>query len=122
MPAHAGVTASLFTTAVRSILDQTVRDIELLVMLDGVPAGPLDTQARRAEREDSRVRVFRHATGEGIAASLNDLVAHGHGELIARMDADDVSLPDRLRQQADFLQGHPDVFILGTFAEEINER
>jgi glycosyltransferase EpsE len=121
IPVHDGVPAPLFAAAVLSILDQTERDLELLVMLDGVAVDALSAEARRAEAEDSRVRVFRHAEREGIAASLNDLIAEARGRFIARMDADDVSHPERLREQAEFLKVNPEVSILGVFAEEVDE-
>ena len=83
--------------AVESILAQTQRDFELLAIDDGSRDGSaaiLDAYARR----DPRVRVVRRPHA-GLVATLNEGLALARGELIARMDADDVALPDRLERQ-----------------------
>lgn len=98
--------------AVESILDQTLSDFEFLIMDDGstddVPA-VLGEYARR----DKRVRVLRNERSQGLPASLNTLLHQARGEFLARMDADDVSLPERLERQLKHLEEHPDVTVVG---------
>ncbi|WP_300156612.1 glycosyltransferase [Solidesulfovibrio sp.] len=96
-----------------SLLAQTLANIEVVAVDDGctdtTPA-ILDFIAR----EDSRLRVL-HRIKSGLGASLNAAAAVADGRLLARMDADDVSLPERLAHQATFLDAHQDVAVCGTF-------
>ena len=97
--------------AVESILAQTFSDFELLAIDDGsrdASLARLEAYARR----DSRVRVVRQ-THAGLVATLNAGLALARGELIARMDADDVSLPDRLSLQVSALAARSDIVCMG---------
>lgn len=97
--------------AVASILRQTLRDFELLVIDDGSS----DQSAAVVEGfRDPRVRVLRNPTNLGVIASLNRGLDAAESEYVARMDADDVSLPERLERQVAFLEAHRDVGVLGT--------
>jgi glycosyltransferase involved in cell wall biosynthesis len=100
--------------AVRSILLQTYADFELLVFDDGS-----GDRSRAILREfaaaDARIRLFEE-THAGYVTWLNRGLELAHGEFVARMDADDVSLPERFERQVRFLDAHPDVVALGTHA------
>ena len=101
--------------AVRSITEQTLRSFELIAVDDGSSDGTLDQLQNWASR-DSRIRVLSlsHA---GIIEALNaGLVACTAG-LIARMDADDHSHPDRLTRQLEFLTEHPEIAVAGSYVE-----
>jgi hypothetical protein len=103
--------------AVRSILDQSYADFELLVVDDGSS----DASARIADRfarEDRRVRVIQQSR-LGQPAALNHGLELARGELIARMDADDVAWPRRLALQVGFLNEHPQVGIVGGATHEV---
>ncbi|MEM8598299.1 MAG: glycosyltransferase family 2 protein [Bacteroidota bacterium] len=100
--------------AVDSILDQTFTDFELLCIDDGSTDATPEILAAYAAR-DARVRVLSQAN-RGLIASLNRGVSEARGGLIARMDDDDVSHPERFDQQVAFLKAHPEVGILGTVA------
>jgi hypothetical protein len=63
-------------------------------------------------RKDSRIRVIRREN-KGLVTTLNELVAQARGPLVARMDADDVALPDRFALQVAYMAAHPDVVCLG---------
>jgi len=105
--------------AVRSILGQTCTDFELLIVDDG----STDGSAAVAESfGDLRVRVIRLSPNGGIIAALKAGFAEARGVYIARMDADDLSLPERLARQAAFLDTHPSVGICGTWIEEFGAR
>ena len=88
--------------ALDSVIRQTARDIEILVYDDGsADRTPyiLDGYARR----DRRVRIFGGEANRGIVHALNFLLDHADGDYVARMDADDVSLPHRFETQLAFL-------------------
>ncbi len=99
-------------SAIRSILAQTFRDFELVAVDDG----STDDSRELLEgfgRTDSRVRVLSRPN-TGIVGALNDGVAVAVGKYLARMDADDVSLPDRLARQVGFLEVHPQCVAVGS--------
>ncbi len=97
--------------ALESTLAQTVAELELIVVDDGSTDATPAILAEYAER-DGRVRVQRQEPG-GLTVALNAGCAHAQAPVIARMDADDVMLPDRLEQQLAYLDAHPDVALLG---------
>jgi glycosyltransferase involved in cell wall biosynthesis len=99
-----------FEPALRSILNQTYRNWELLLCDDGSKDGSLEL-ARAIH--DPRVLVWSDGQSLGLAARLNECIDRAKGSLIARMDADDLSYPRRLERQVAFLDSHPDVDVVG---------
>jgi glycosyltransferase involved in cell wall biosynthesis len=97
--------------AIESILIQTYRDFEFLIFDDGSEDESFQLISDY-EKRDPRIRAFRfnHA---GYSGWLNRGIEMARGSLIARMDADDVSLPERFARQVGFLQSHPDVVAVG---------
>jgi glycosyltransferase involved in cell wall biosynthesis len=93
---------AFLSEAVESILQQTLRDFEFVVIDDGSTDGTGDILSTFVER-DKRMRVFRQEN-QGRPKSLNDGIALASGKYIARMDADDIALPDRLGKQVDFME------------------
>jgi glycosyltransferase involved in cell wall biosynthesis len=104
--------------AVRSILDQTLDDFELIIVNDGSTDGSKQVLESLAERDD-RVRLV-HQENQGLITSLNRGLHLACGTYIARMDGDDVSHPERFERQAEFLRAHPGVGGIGTAIEFIN--
>lgn len=102
--------------AVDSILGQTFPDFELLLIDDGSTDG---STAYLESLGDPRLRFFRRAH-TGLIPGLNFGLCRAQTELIARMDADDVSRPERLRRQWDFMMNHPEVVLLGSRIQEID--
>lgn len=96
--------------AVESVLCQTHGDFELLCVDDGSQDASPEILARYAAK-DSRIRVLHNGENRGIAFSLNRGLREARAELIARMDSDDVSLPDRLALQVAFMTANPDVLV-----------
>jgi glycosyltransferase involved in cell wall biosynthesis len=102
--------------AVESVLAQTAGDLELVVIDDGsVDATP----ALLAAVGDPRLRVERQAAA-GLTRALNRAVGLARAPLLARLDADDLALPERLARQRSFLDAHPEVGLLGTAAREVD--
>ena len=97
--------------AVESVLGQTLCDLELIVVDDGSTDGTPVLLAGLARREQ-RVRVQTQAPG-GLTSALNAGCAVASSPYIARMDGDDVALPDRLERQLAYLDAHADVALLG---------
>ncbi len=96
--------------AIRSILNQTYKNWELLVVEDGSCDRTLEA-ARGFS--DPRISVLFDDSHKGLVPRLNQAVAASHGEYFARMDADDVAYPERLERQMQYLQQHPEVDLLG---------
>ncbi|MGH7848147.1 MAG: glycosyltransferase family 2 protein [Candidatus Binatia bacterium] len=104
--------------AVESILTQTFADFEFIVINDGSTD---KTAEILREYRDPRIVALKHENNRGIVAALNYGLEVASGEFVARHDADDVSLPDRLRSQAAFINDHPEVVVLGSAYAVINE-
>lgn len=106
--------------AIESILGQTFTNFEFLILDDG----SRDASRALIERyaaQDSRIRpIWRE--NRGLIASLNELLREARAPLVARMDADDVSLPERFARQYAFLAEHPDYAVIGCWTEDIDEQ
>ena len=109
--------------AVESILGQTYKDFDFYIQYDGPIRSEVDEYL--SGLNDERVKIQRRTENKGLAQSLNDLLTVvmplGY-EYIARMDADDISLPNRFERQMMYMEAHPEVECLGTWAIEINSR
>ncbi len=104
--------------AIESILAQSFADFEFLIIDDASTDGSVDVIAEYARR-DARVRVILNQENQGLGAVLNRGVQEARGTLVARMDADDRSVPHRLERQVAFLESHPDVDIVGSYALDV---
>ncbi|MBF0542898.1 MAG: glycosyltransferase [Candidatus Riflebacteria bacterium] len=105
--------------AIESILKQTLSDFEFIVVNDGSS----DNSAKILEhyaKIDPRIRILNNSKNEGIVTSLNLGLSHACGEFIARMDADDISLPFRLERQNQFFRMNHDVLALGSAVSYID--
>lgn len=108
--------------AVASLVAQTYTDWELLLIANACTEAGVD-QGRRWAARDARITLLQEPR-IGIAYALNTGLAQAQGNYIARMDADDVSHPERLAQQVAYLDAHPEVGVLGTrttFASTVAE-
>ena len=109
--------------ALRSIWDDQKRKPDEIVLVED---GPLTTglcSVVDAWKEilESRLVVIEKPVNQGLAAALNDAIEVAHGDLIARMDSDDISLPDRFMLQEQYMDEHPEVDILGGSIREFND-
>lgn len=96
--------------SVSSILSQTFSDLELLIIDDGSRDNTVD-MIRHIN--DPRIRIFQNKSNIGVAKSLNLGMEMAKGRFIARMDADDISLPNRLEDQVRFMTADPGIGISG---------
>jgi glycosyltransferase involved in cell wall biosynthesis len=104
--------------AAESILAQSFDDFELLALDDGSTDDSPRILAALAARDDRvRVHVAQHA---GLVSRLNDGIAQARGTYIARMDADDISYPERFERQIAYLKAHPECVAVGTAVDEID--
>ena len=106
--------------AIDSILGQTFRDFEFIIVDDGSTDRTIELLTSFATR-DERIRIIANEKNIGLAESLNSAIEIAQGELIARMDADDISLPDRFEKQVEFLSNHSTVRIIGGSLIQIDE-
>jgi len=106
--------------AIESILTQTFTDFELIIIDDGstdLTAAIIDGYAKR----DSRIKIITNEVNIGLIASLTKAHRLARGRYIARMDSDDISLPERLALQVAYLEAHPEIDIVGTYFNRIDE-
>jgi hypothetical protein len=105
--------------AIESVLEQNFGEFEFLILDDGSSDGTAQI-LRRYAKLDGRVRpVIRE--NRGLVASLNELLAHAEAPIVARMDADDICRSDRFERQLQFLSGHPDYGVVGSWSEDMGE-
>jgi len=107
--------------SIRSILEQTHRELELVILDDASADGSREALRQWAGR-DSRIRLFEGERSLGPAESSNFVVRQATSAIVARMDADDVSHPDRLRRQLAVMARELDVVLVGSLWEGIDAR
>ena len=104
--------------SVRSILGQSLADLELVVVTDGLGADDV-ARLREWACRDARIRVHERSEPMDQIAAANEAVRLSRAPLVARMDADDVAHPDRLRRQVEVFQNEPDAVLVGTVCDGI---
>lgn len=104
--------------AIDSILSQTFQDFELLVLND---CSKDRTEEIIRSYADERIVYLKNEKNMGVAATLNKGLAAAKGEYVARMDADDISLPERFARQVEYLDAHPAVAVVGSALEIFGE-
>jgi len=98
--------------AIESILNQTFTDFEFLIINDGSTDNSLSIIE---SYNDKRIKLVNNETNIKLIATLNKGIEMAHGKYIARMDADDISRPERIEKQVKFMEEHPEVGLCGTF-------
>jgi glycosyltransferase involved in cell wall biosynthesis len=118
MPVHNA--GAYVEEAAESILNQTFPDFEFLIVDDGSSDDSLQ-RLKSLSRRDGRITLISRPR-TGYVQALNELIDMARGEFFARMDADDVAHPGRLRQQLESMREHDDVVCLGSAFDIIDER
>ena len=104
--------------AIDSILAQTFTDFEFLIIDDGSTDNTWDILT---SFQDPRVRLIKNSVNMGLTRALNKGLGLARGEYVARMDADDISLPERLQRQEAFLDINQNIAMVGCWVEMIDE-
>jgi len=99
--------------AVNSILQQTLSDFEFIIYDDGSDEAA-GVYLQELCALDERIHLIGKEENHGLAFSLNQCIQKAKGQYIARMDADDISEPERLERQVKFLESHPEYMWCGT--------
>ena len=106
-------------SSIRSILRQTYSNIELIIVDDC----STDNSYEIAQTfKDERIRLFRNSENRGVVYSRNFAISKAKGEYIALNDGDDISHPRRIEYQVSYMEQHPDIGVLGTFAFIIDSK
>ena len=116
--------AEFLRLSIDSILNQSYKNIILYIGVDGTIGEKLYKCLEQYEQE-KRVNIVYFPENRGLAVVLNDLLIlckEANIEYIVRMDADDISVPNRLANQVNYLLLHPEVDVVGGRIEEINEQ
>lgn len=107
--------------AIRSCLNQTFPNFELIVVANGVDCEEVAESIKRLVANEPKVKVLTTAIHH-LPFCLSLAVHHSRAPLIARMDADDISIPERLALQVAYMHEHPDVAVLGSTYHEIDAK
>jgi glycosyltransferase involved in cell wall biosynthesis len=111
---------SYIDQSVSSILNQIYHNIELIIFLDNPDNKQAKNKVEEYVKKDARVRFYENEKNIGLAATLNKAIDLSKGEYIARMDADDISFPERIQEQVNFLVNHQ-LDLIGSSMIIINE-
>lgn len=104
--------------ALQSVLNQTHRDFELIVLDDGSDDGSPEIAANFAQR-DRRI-ILLNSMNQGAPSAANQCLHRANNELVVRLDADDIMLPQRLERQICFMEQHPDLSVATSYVWLIN--
>lgn len=117
MPVHNAL--PYLDRAIESILTQTFSDFEF-VMLDDASTDGSSERLREWAAKDGRIRLIRAEANLGPVASSRKAAGEATAPIVARMDADDVSLPTRLQEQVEVLERHADIGMVGCLSDTID--
>ena len=110
--------------SIDSMLAQTYNNLHILLGIDGPIDGEL-AQCVQAYKSNKRITLLPFDQNRGLAATLNDMIRWAQQKgytYFARMDADDISLPERIQKQMDYLSAHPEIDVIGGATNEIDEQ
>lgn len=104
--------------AIDSVLQQTFKDFELLLVNDGSTDNSLEIMT---SYNDSRIKIINDGVNKGLIFRLNEMIELSEGQYFVRMDADDVMFPDRLQKQLDLLRDNPEIDVVHGDAVSIDK-
>lgn len=122
LPVYKKDNPSHFKIALESLLSQTYGNLVIYIGCDGPLSGELSQQLSEYTK-NNRIKVLPFSENRGLACVLNDLISEARKDniqFLARMDADDLSVPDRIEKQLSFLQNNPEIDVVGGAIEEID--
>jgi len=104
--------------SIKSIITQTYENIEFIIINDG---SKTNLEKIVDHFKDDRIKIINNKVNKGLPYSLNKGIEEANGKYIARMDSDDISFPNRIKKQVEFLESHPKYTVLGAKAIEFDE-
>lgn len=110
----------LLEQSIDSILNQSYKDFELIVILDDPKNSQIVNFMDKKKLMDSRIRFFQNEVNLGVNSTLRKGFSNAKGEIFARMDADDISLRDRFKKQLSWMKDH-ELDLCGTQTEVIDD-
>jgi glycosyltransferase involved in cell wall biosynthesis len=117
MPVHNAL--PYLNESIQSILGQTLKDFEFVILDDGSTDGSGELLQTWAQK-DNRIKLHRSDRQLGLSASSNAVVREASSPIVARMDADDIAHPERLQKQWEIINSRPDVAVIGALCEGID--
>jgi len=117
MPVHNAL--PFLDESINSILEQTLSDFEFVILDDASADGSVEL-LREWSLQDKRIHLHESKKRLGLSGSSNAVVSKARASIVARMDADDIAHPDRLRRQWNIIEGRPDVAVIGTLCNGID--
>jgi glycosyltransferase EpsE len=102
------------SAAIESVLEQTYTNWELIMCDDGSNDRTYEIAESYRDKLPDKIILLRNAVNQRLAATLNNCLRVASGEYVARMDADDINLPQRFEKQVKFLNEHNDITCVGT--------
>lgn len=113
--------SAYLSEALQSVVNQTYKNLEVIVVDDG-SSDTTYSIARQFAKDDKRVKVYKLRSNKGPSVASNAGMKKARGTFIARMDADDVMMINRIEKQVMFLQRHTDILMVGGQCNLINEK
>lgn len=113
---------SILQDSINSILNQTYKNFEFLIVLDNPTNNEILEILNDYSIKDKRVKIIINNKNIGLANSLNKAIYISQGEFIARMDGDDIAVPERIELQIEYLNKHPEIDLLSSNVIYIDEK
>lgn len=107
--------------SIESILSQTLTNFEFIIVNDNPENNELKKILKKYQLDDIRIKIISNKSNIGLARSLNKALEISKGKYIARMDADDISLENRLKEEVEYLEKHLDCDLVTTNRDDIDE-
>ena len=98
--------------SIESILNQTYRDFEFIIIQDKPDNEAIERVVNEYAAKDDRIRFYKNEKNIGLAMSLNRGIELARYDIIARMDADDIALPELLEKDLAYLEAHPEMHLV----------
>ena len=114
--------ADTLEEAIDSILQQTYPEWELIMCDDGSTDDTYAVADRYRQQYPDRIVLLKNGENKKLAFTLNHCLQHARGYYVARMDGDDISLPERLAREVAYLEAHPDIQVVGTGMQRFDEQ
>ncbi|QZT36139.1 glycosyltransferase [Halosquirtibacter xylanolyticus] len=108
--------------AINSILNQTYTNLEVIVVNDNIQNKVNTNLLKEIQHKDNRIQIIDNPTNFGLAKSMNIAIKASQGTYIARMDADDISSPQRIAKQVKYLEQNKEIAVLGTQIKKFGDK